>query len=136
MRDKRVLQRRRAYVMMCSSFMLRRSLRSIVTGPVLLTFLLSACLRQVTDQTLVAEDHKLLADFNRLEQQYKDHELSPQRYSETLSALHQREEVIFARARSHKFTDMQAANYFFRERLKSPSPISEAQRRFAERESQ
>jgi hypothetical protein len=114
----------------------RRSFQCIATGSVLLTVLLSACLRPVTDQSLVADDHKLMADFGRLQDRYKRHEITPKQYSETLSAMHQREEVIFGRARSHQFTDMQAANYFFRERLKSPSPIGQAQRRFAEHESQ
>jgi hypothetical protein len=90
----------------------------------------------VTDQSLVADDHKLMADFGQLQDRYKRHEITPRQYSETLSAMHQREEVIFARARSHKFTDMQAANYFFHDRLKSPSPIGQAQKRFAEHESQ
>jgi hypothetical protein len=121
---------------MCSRFMRRRSLRRIATGSALLIILISACLRHVTDQSLVAEDHKLLADFDRLEQQYKRHEIQPQQYSEHLSALHQREEVIFARARSHQFTDMQAANYFFEGRLKFRSPIGEAQKRFADHESE
>ena len=87
--------------------------------------LLAGCSKPVTDQSLMADDKQILADFETLQQRFNGNEISRNQFKSGLEKLQGREGKIFDEARHHKFSDRQAANYFYRMRLKFPSPISE-----------
>lgn len=58
--------------------------------------------------------------------------MTQKEFSAGLRVLEKQEADLFQQVRQHHFTNMTAANRFYRWRMKFPSPIGEAQRTLAD----
>ncbi len=88
-----------------------------------------ACSHGPNDGELVQRDEKLLVEFQTTQTEYLRHQINRSQYLARLTKFHQQESAIFAAVRKHKFSDMTAGNYFYRGRMKFPSPITQEQKR-------
>ena len=81
------------------------------------------------DGDLVQRDQRLQIDLQNAQNSYNRHEITKDQFSAKLTELHDSEARLFRQVRAHHFSDMTAGSYFYRGRLKFPSPIDQARDR-------
>lgn len=89
-------------------------------------FLLTSCLipKQEDCATILkAKDKALLVEFEQLMEKKTNGKISDQEFVQALSSLKTKETALFQAVRHCSFDNPQEYNYWYRGRLKFPSPI-------------
>jgi hypothetical protein len=95
-----------------------------VAAALLLTTLFSAC-SKATDSRFRKRDQQLLAEYEKLHNEYQRREISREDYVRDLQHLRFRELTLFADVRKHEFSDITEGNYWHRGRLRFPGTIEQ-----------
>ncbi len=103
-----------------------KSLEFLLAAALLLP---AGCSRGPNDGELVQQDQKLLVEFQTTQNEFLKHQISRSEYISRLQQFDSRQQATFDQVRKHKFSDMTAASYFFGDRMKFPSPITQEEKR-------